>query len=538
MSTFTPSTTTPPSAPPDPLKHVNYTLGMVLGVDDFTQEFAYLSGHDHWLGRDLLGYGTVWGLRVTIEDGSRGPEVSVTPGAALSPRGQLIYVTPAQCASLNDWLAAHEEDVLSALGSPPPGNFKLYVVLRYRECPTDDKPIPGEPCRTEDEAMAPSRLVDDFKLELSLQAPDQQEEDALREFVAWLGQIELTETMSESISLDDFVAAVRATLPIVSSPPSSPPTSPLFGSPPVGMKIYAPLACEYFRTAFRIWVTEIRPTVRPQWLAKTLPCSDAEAESQTKHRGELLLAELDITATDWVIQNRDQVVVDEERRPFVIHLRMLQEMLLCGHSGGGEGPTGNKGPTGDKGPAGDKGPRGEQGPPGFKGAVGSQGPKGPPGDPGPKGPEGPQGPKGAVGDPGPAGPQGPQGPQGPAGSPASVADVVQKPKGLPDYLIVAAGIVRGDGTSRPPVFNGLTMKAQTGAPGNLLLTFKGYKSPTAKYQYIVKAMGVSKATADITVVFVSFTASGILLGVTQNGTPIPEASMVELMVEVSQFLAA
>ncbi len=33
----------------DPTKHVNYTLGMVLGVDDFTQEFAYLSHRDRRL---------------------------------------------------------------------------------------------------------------------------------------------------------------------------------------------------------------------------------------------------------------------------------------------------------------------------------------------------------------------------------------------------------------------------------------------------------------------------------------------------------
>jgi len=31
----------------DPSKHVNYTFGMLLGVDDFKQEFAYLSGRDH-----------------------------------------------------------------------------------------------------------------------------------------------------------------------------------------------------------------------------------------------------------------------------------------------------------------------------------------------------------------------------------------------------------------------------------------------------------------------------------------------------------
>src|SRR5947199_6841814 len=107
METFMPRVS-PAVATPDPSKHVNYALGMVLGVDDFTQEFAYLSGRDQWLARDLLGYGTVCGLRVTVDSTSRGPHVTVEPGTALSPQGQLIRVTPAQCAYLNDWLVANQ----------------------------------------------------------------------------------------------------------------------------------------------------------------------------------------------------------------------------------------------------------------------------------------------------------------------------------------------------------------------------------------------------------------------------------------------
>ena len=41
-------------ADPNPAKHVNFNVGMVLGVDDFTQEFAYLSGRDQWLARDQI----------------------------------------------------------------------------------------------------------------------------------------------------------------------------------------------------------------------------------------------------------------------------------------------------------------------------------------------------------------------------------------------------------------------------------------------------------------------------------------------------
>src|SRR6185312_4742524 len=64
MTTFAAQATTLALPPPDPLKHVNYVLGMVLGVDDFTQEFTYLSARERWLARDAIGYGTLWGLGV------------------------------------------------------------------------------------------------------------------------------------------------------------------------------------------------------------------------------------------------------------------------------------------------------------------------------------------------------------------------------------------------------------------------------------------------------------------------------------------
>src|SRR5205809_6546964 len=133
----------PDVATPDPSKHVNYTLGMLLGVDDFNQEFAYLSGRDQWMARDVVGYGTLCGLRVSLDQTVKGPRVSITSGTALSPLGRLICVRPAQCAYLNDWLTANEQAVQNALLSPLGSSIKLYLVLCYRDCPVDPVPIAG-----------------------------------------------------------------------------------------------------------------------------------------------------------------------------------------------------------------------------------------------------------------------------------------------------------------------------------------------------------------------------------------------------------
>src|SRR5205809_6840686 len=103
MSCFSSTLNATSTAAADPAKHVNFSLGMVLGVDDFTQEFAYLSGRDQWMLRDLTGYGTARGLKVRTElDSVKGPRVVVEPGVAVGPSGQMICVPSAQCAYLRD----------------------------------------------------------------------------------------------------------------------------------------------------------------------------------------------------------------------------------------------------------------------------------------------------------------------------------------------------------------------------------------------------------------------------------------------------
>jgi len=332
-------------ADPNPAKHVNFNVGMVLGVDDFTQEFAYLSGRDQWLARDLIGYGTVRGLNVRMEvDAIKGPRVVVEAGVALSPRGQLICVPAAQCAYLKDWVADHAEQITPQVSSPPNSDLQLYVVLCYRNCPTDDVPIAGEPCRSEDKLMAPSRLSDDFVLELRLQKPNQREEDAVRDFIAWLEQVQVSQA-DPSTPLEDFLQAIRdaaaewLTSPL-SSPLSSPPGDFMFGSPPGSLVINVADASEYFRAAFRIWVTELRP----RWISRWHGCAATHIEGDAAADEDcVLLAQLDVpllplSPGTFDIPNEDIPVIQNDR-PFLVHLRMLQEWMfssLALASAGGE----------------------------------------------------------------------------------------------------------------------------------------------------------------------------------------------------------
>ena len=338
MSCFNTASTVAANSDLDLSKHVNFTAGMILGVDDFTQEFAYLAGRDRWLARDLLGYGTVSGLRVTIEeDAAKGFRVMIAPGVAVSPRGQFICVPAAQCAYLNQWLAAAKpEDLLKyikrgdALTSPPffsppitdGDEITLYVTLCYRDCLTDNVPIPGEPCRSEDELTAASRIKDDFSLELRFAPPPQSEEKAVRDYVEYLRQIEIIDS-GASTPLEDFVQAIRDRW---LNAPASP---PVVSSPPINLQIHADDFCEYTRAAFRLWTTELRNILSERQTG----CA-AEMTGGAELADCVLLAELRVplesVSPGWKVSDTEEIAVNETNRPFLLHLRMLQEWMLCG----------------------------------------------------------------------------------------------------------------------------------------------------------------------------------------------------------------
>lgn len=323
---------------PDPSKHVNYTLGMLLGVDDFNQEFAYLASWDQRMARSLVGYGTICGLKVSFDKPAQGPRVTVTSGTALTPKGQFVCMRPAQCAFLNDWIAANQPAVLGELSSPPGTLLTLWLVICYRSCPVDPVPIAGEPCRSADDLMAPSRLVDDFRLEFRTMPPDQSEEDAVRLFTAFMDQITVTDAAGDFPTLPQFTDALRAALLLTASPLD--PGFFQFGSPLSKFHIHPADAPEYMRAAFRIWVTEIRPFFQTVWPDQSYACnSDAPSFSSPPASAPeecLLLAEIDVPVVNvgpgqnWQVDDKNPVTIKEDRRPILLHSRLLQEWVQGG----------------------------------------------------------------------------------------------------------------------------------------------------------------------------------------------------------------
>jgi len=326
----------------DPALHVNYTKGMVLGVDDFTQEFAYLSGRGQWAAREMLGYGTTSGLAVGLDDtpptdsSPGGPRVHVKPGAATVPGGKQVCVPAEQCCVINQWLAkpgnAAKVGTLIDPAASPPQALSLYLTLCHAECTTLPVPIPGDPCRSEDQLMADSRIADDYRLELRAEPPKQTEEDAIRDFIAWLRQVPVIDTSpppaaDEKAWIAGLKAAAKPWFDVMAeSPPASPPAALddyMFDSPPTLLAIGRGQLYGFLKVAFRFWVTALRPL----WMARA--CADSPKPDDDC----LLLARLSVpvirvggpTGT-WVVSgNADAITVDESRRPFLVDLRLLQE---------------------------------------------------------------------------------------------------------------------------------------------------------------------------------------------------------------------
>ena len=317
----------------DPHKRVRYSHGLVLGVDEFVQEELYLLERHRLHNRALHGYGTVCGLRLDTRGTGAEVELVVGPGVAVDAQGREVRVPEGQCARLGDWLLRHHDEVVALLGSPPaasPAQLALQLVLCYAECATDNVPVPSGPCQSLDRTMVPSRVADDFRLELRTDPglPEQVEEHAVRDLVALLNAIPVVDAPG-GIGEEELLDYVRGLLPTGSPPVVSPPV-------PAG-HMHPADAAELLRAAFRVWVTDVRPAL----LGGGRNCAGGPPAEDC-----ILLArvEFPVEDTEAGLRLAGTVHFDESERPYLLHTRLLQEYLRsCCAAGAGSGGGGGGG---------------------------------------------------------------------------------------------------------------------------------------------------------------------------------------------------
>ena len=285
-------------------ERLNYVLGQVLGVKDFQQEQAYFLHKSRRHNRSLHGYGTIWGLDVTVETEDDALEIQVFPGLAVDPVGREICIETLQCARLDRWLT--EGDNLEQLREAAEGDrLSVYVVLCYCHCLTEPQPILGNPCRTdsgEDGVIQYTRIRDDFELKLLMEPPDQAEEDYVRAIGALLARIEIDPSADDSA---DAVDALEEQLREAVDDPTTIPDSVTFVLPEGESR-------RILRTLLRYWVTHTRPGV---------------GEAEDKEDCCLLLALVEFGLTEDRIDLETLTVVNQQR-PYLLHTRLLQELLL------------------------------------------------------------------------------------------------------------------------------------------------------------------------------------------------------------------
>jgi hypothetical protein len=308
----------------DPHQHVNFTAGMVLGVDDYSQEFAYHSERDKWIVRDFLGYGTLSGLAVSLEDdGDTGPLVKVSAGSAAAPSGQLICVGRDQCGSLNPWLARSETaDKLRLLlgADATQATLHLFLTLCYVDCAVAEVPIPGEPCRSDENLMAPSRIADDYCIDFRFDPPPMSEAKAIETLTAFL------ETPSvlpgNPNSPNDYARAVHmAEVQLLlafglTDPESEPAPAADLGT----IQLHPTMRARFGFAVRRLYATRIRPFVSAQrCFSDAVPANDC-----------VLLGRLTVPVVrpgaNWVVESppAGKVELDESDRPVLISVSAAQ----------------------------------------------------------------------------------------------------------------------------------------------------------------------------------------------------------------------
>lgn len=307
----------------DPSRHVNYVTGMVLGVDDYAQEFAYHSARDKRIVRDFLGYGTLSGLAVEVEDGGDGPRVMVSAGAAAAPSGQLICVGRDQCGEINAWLRRPEvkAELDARAGVANTLGLTLHLTLCYTDCAVDAVPIPGEPCRSEENLMAPSRRADDYCLSFTFDPPLQTEARALAAVEAWTAAAEAAlDPGGEADEAQFRPLLARARAQILSALGV---TTGAIDPADLAPVVLAPAAFPSFVLAMRkAWITRLRPEVMAQsCVAPGVPANDC-----------VLLGSLAFEATrgivpDWSAPAIADIALDERERPFMLSAMALQSPL-------------------------------------------------------------------------------------------------------------------------------------------------------------------------------------------------------------------
>lgn len=293
-----------------PDMRVNYVFGLVLGVDEFTQEQEYHLRKNFLHHRGLHGYGAVSGLRVALKPVGEGDiEISVGEGIGVDQLGRAFAVREKQCARLKAWLEQNNLTADYASPSEDDARKSLYVVAQYDTCEAEQVPIAGEPCGSGEQNRAPSRLKDTVNIKLQQDAPNMAAWIAVQRFALLMERVD----RDPSIDSGDIEKALEF-VQLLDQPEELASRLNNLGNEKLK------LSRDDLNKLMNTWVAEVRPRLAPSVL-------DADMEEQ---EAAVLLARIDFKATGDSTAEKprfESVGVDHSTRPYLLHTQLIQSLL-------------------------------------------------------------------------------------------------------------------------------------------------------------------------------------------------------------------
>jgi hypothetical protein len=305
----------------DPDLRVNYETGLVLSVNEFRQEQLYFLEKIYLYNRALHGFGTVYGLNVTVQsagDTSQDWTVTVTPGIAIDQWGRSIILRETLCAHLQAWLAKQDHDnqnsVITNLHTDDNGQTyvgQIYVVTSYQSYTTTFVPVLTLGCNG-GITQAPSRIQDSYTIEFTWKNPTLPAWEGERNFAHMLSQIQIVPggTTSDEQNIIQYISTQ------LDQPP------PFFQLPALGARD----ALDRIMTS---WITEICPTLNPNLLQKD---SSAVANATLLTTINLQLqkrTDATTTTTPWLVKS---ATPDNTGRPVLLNTHLVQETIVQGQA--------------------------------------------------------------------------------------------------------------------------------------------------------------------------------------------------------------
>lgn len=147
---------------------LRYSYGMRLGQVELSDEQSYLVGKDRFHNMHCHGAGVLCGLKVErfvwpqgAPAGTPTTVLRVSRGAALDGCGREVLVPADQCIDVAAWFAVNVGKLDPAPGAGP---LRIWVALRYRECPSDPAMVPRDSCGCGTGGCDYTRVRESFEL--------------------------------------------------------------------------------------------------------------------------------------------------------------------------------------------------------------------------------------------------------------------------------------------------------------------------------------------------------------------------------------